>query len=498
MTKPSGPAELLAEVTRRLEALPAERLASLAARYGETLSADGLHVLKPEGRVPIAPLLTPVVPDLDAAPTAGALLRGVVQIARALFERRIETPPRLFHGLTPFEDATIRDGWRDAERVTSGRVDFLHDAEGRLAALEVNTTIPAMQGYSDIVARGWVLHIAPALGAKAEVVARAAVKLHSNVDDLGMTLLAASAENGRKAPKRWALLARENDSQDGELGYIARRFADIGLEPIRVTPGNYFEKAPFDLVYRHLFARRLEPGSPLEAVFRASRVHNLWNPVNGHLEIKGMLALLSTAAADPAFAARAAVDSDALDAAARRVPWTRLLLPGATIGPDGSAVSDLVAFAEAHPAELILKRSWDYGGRSVFMEEDFAGASGRSPRHAARSAREGTAGARLQEATGRTLSSWSELVRFAATDPSGDWIVQRRVRPVRRRHLRVVAGKPVWEDLVTDVSAFCGHGGGFAPSGLTARASGSLVVNIVMGGGMAPIIPADVLASVLA
>lgn len=477
---------LLEEVRRRLAALPPARLDEVARTFGAAVCDEGLHVVKEsEGgaltRVPIPPLLTPVLPDPAAAPAASRLLAGVVQVARAIFEKRIAEPPGLFKGLTPFEDSCIRSGWKYAERVASSRVDFLHDVEGRLQALEVNATIPAMQAYSDIAATGWVRFVSPALGARPEAVSGALAELHSNVDDLRQSLEAASAENGRPFPSRIAILARANDSQDGELLAITKRFAEAGLLPVRVTPETFFRNAPYELVYRHLFARRLPAGDPLEKVFRDPKASNLWNPVNGHLEIKGMLALLSTAGADSTFAARAGIDEGVLDTVRRVVPWTRLLLPGVATDPAGSRLADLPAFVAANPGAVILKRSWDYGGRSVFLEEDFSAGSN----------------ARIEAATGRPLASWRDLVRFASTDPSGDWIVQSRVRPKKQRHLRVADGRAEWGELVTDVSAFTAHGGAFSPSGLTARAAGGLVVNIVSGGGMAPILPAPVLRRLL-
>ena len=490
---PSPDDALLDEVRRRLEELTPTQLDGVARAYGDAVRDEGLHVLRggqesgdaggAPTRVAIPPLLTPVLPDRDAAPAAKKLLAGVVQVARALFENRIPTPPGLFNGLTPFEDATIRATWKSAERVASSRVDYLHDAEGRLQALEVNATIPAMQAYSDIAASGWVRFVAPALGAKPEAIPAALAALPSNVDDLRRTLLAVSSENGRPSPKRIGILARANDSQDGELSAIAARFADAGLEPVRVTPDTFWSTKKLDLIYRHLFARRIPAGDRLEMVFADAKGNNLWNPVNGHLEIKGMLALLSTCGADTALAAKAGIDEGILDTVRRVVPWTRLLLAGPSIGPDGSTLTDLPAFVAANPAAVILKRSWDYGGRSVFLVEDFA---------------EGAAStARIEAATGRPLASWEELVTFATTDPTGDWIVQSRVRPKKRMHLRVADGRAEWGELVTDVSAFTAHGGTFSPSGLTARAAGGLVVNIVSGGGMAPILPPYVLRRLL-
>ncbi len=487
---PTGP-EPLQEIRRRLEALPAARLAEVAASFGRAVFDDGLRVLRTDDdgtlrRVPIPPLLTPVLPDPDAAPAAKALLDAVIATARAEFTRPAAKSPlqdsSLFAGLTALEKECIERGWRDAERVASARVDFLRGDDGSLNVLEVNATIPAMQGYSDIVARGFVRHVGPALGATPAAVERALAALPSNVDDLRLSLLAQAKETGAGAPGRWAILARENDSQEGELDWIAARWREAGLEAVRVTPENFFEKGPFDLVYRHLFARRLAPGHPMEQVYREPRRFGMWNPVNAHLEIKGMIAIISEAVHGPA-ERHAHLSPASIDAARRFLPWTRLLTSTKTTLPDGSASGDLPAWVAAHPEALILKRSWDYGGRSVFLSEDFE-----TPEELAR----------LKAVTGADIHSWRDLVRFAERDPQGLWIAQTRIRPKRERHLRVVDGKPIWADLVTDVSAFSGAGASFHPAGLTARAAGGAVVNIVSGGGMAPILPAPTLALLLA
>jgi hypothetical protein len=484
--------DLLDLVRARLEALPSEKMGEVARQYARTVSDAGLHVVRteegpgtPSGAatvVPIPPLLTPVLPDLDAALAAKALLDAVIATARAIFTGRVAEPAGLFTGLTPLEDAMVRSNWRETERVASARVDFLRGDDRRLYALEVNATIPAMQGYSDIVARGFVQNVAPALGATPAAVDAALAMLPSNVDDLRLSLLAHAQETGAGRPGRWAMLARHNDSQDGELAYIAARWREAGLAPVRVTPEDFFEQGPYDLVYRHMFARRIPAGHPLEEVFRNARRHALWNPINAHLEIKGMLALVSAAGADPTLADALDLSAASREAAARALPWTRLLQSGDTTDPSGKRIADIAAFASASPQEVILKRSWDYGGRSVFLAEDFEEAKGL---------------ARLQGLAGRPIRKWADLVKFAASDPSGLWIVQQRIRPPRRRHLRVVEGQPSWGDLVTDVSAFSGAGAKFHPSGLTSRAAGGPVVNIVSGGGMAPIIPAAVLRTLL-
>lgn len=485
------------EARRRLERLPADRLAEVAARFARRAAEDGLYVLRAGGepaegaastptrpaRVPIPPLLTPVLPDGEAPGAARDLLEAVLLVARAILSGRHAEPAAMLAGFTPLERDCIRDGWRDAERVASARVDFLREAGGALAALELNTTIPAMQGYSDIVSRAFVTEVAPALGSPPAAVREALDRLPSNVDELRRSLLAHAAETGSGRPGRVALLARRYDAQTGELTWIAARFRDAGLDPVIVSPDDFFEKGPYDLVYRHLFARRVEAGHPIEAVFRAPRRFGMWNPVNGHLEVKGMLALVSTAAADPSAAAALGLPDDLLARLRGVVPWSRILRAGSTTGPDGEAIPDLVAWSAANAGALVLKRSWEYGGRGVFLAEDF---------------RERAIAERLSALVGRPIEDWGSLVRFAAADTTDCWIVQRRIRPARRRHLRAAASGPVWEELITDVSAFAGHGASFAPTGQTARASASPVVNIVSGGGMAPIVPRGILERLLA
>lgn len=478
---------LLVETRKRLEKLPPAVLEGVARTYARKVSDDGLHVVKEDGsRVPIPPLLTPVLPDPDAARAAKVLLACVIRTARAILSAPdpAKFKLHLFTGLTGLEKELVRGKWEETERVASSRVDFLRGTDGKLNALEVNATIPAMQGYSDIVAAGFVREVGPALGATPEAVTAALAMLPSNVDDLRKSLLAQAEETGAGKPGKWALLARENDSQSGELAWIAARWREKGIDARCVTPKSFFSEGPWDLVYRHLFARRLEPGSPLEAVYREARKNAMWNPVNAHLEIKGMLALVHEAAHSVEAAKLYGHPGEELRVVREVLPWTALLLPGGARGIEGEDLGDLPAYAIANGDRVILKRSWDYGGRSVFLKEDLDSDSETGP-------------TRIAAATGAQIETWKDLVRFAATDPAGDWIVQERIRPMRRRHLRVVDGRAEWGELVTDVSAFTGAGASFAPGGLTARAAGGAVVNIVSGGGMAPIIPEPALRLLL-
>ena len=63
---------------------------------------------------------------------------------------------------------------------------------------------------------------------------------------------------------------------------------------------------PVDFVYRHIFARRIEPESGLGRLLQAPQRHALSNPVAAPLEMKRTFAELSRAAQEPELADRRA------------------------------------------------------------------------------------------------------------------------------------------------------------------------------------------------
>jgi hypothetical protein len=173
------------------------------------------------------------------------------------------------------------------------------------------------------------------------------------------------------------------------------------------------------------------------------------NPVNGMLEAKALFARLSEAAEDAGMASLAGLDPVEL-AAARRLPWTRLHA--------ASTVDRLIAGREG----FVLKRSWDYGGKSVHL------------------------GAETDPST------WERVVREAAADRrGGGFVAQERVFAARRPATRVTPEGLEPGSLYRDVSTYSGllpvH-----PGGSVVRAAASPVVNILGGGGLAPVIQADV------
>jgi hypothetical protein len=167
------------------------------------------------------------------------------------------------------------------------------------------------------------------------------------------------------------------------------------------------------------------------------------------LESKALFARLSEAAEDVSLSGAAALDPAEL-AAARRLPWTRM--------HSESLVPRLLAERD----RFVLKRSWDYGGKSVHL------------------------GAETEPV------AWERVVREAATDRrAGGFVAQERVFAARRPATRITPTGPEAGSLYRDISTYAGllpvH-----PSGSVVRAAASPIVNILGGGGLAPVIPADV------
>jgi hypothetical protein len=207
--------------------------------------------------------------------------------------------------------------------------------------------------------------------------------------------------------------------------------------------------------------------------------HRVWNPPASHLELKGMLGLLSAAHTDDERCAQIGLSFEERTAAARRLPWTRLCTRTPAWGPEGQKLDDVLAFARAHQDELVLKRSWDYGGRGVFLGAELD---------------EPMSQARLRELLGVNGEiSWHMLVDHL--ERSGEaWVVQSLVDVRRRDLLRVEDTGAVRRALYADLSAFTSLGNDVAVTGGAVRASGGRIVNIQGGGGLCPLLRREALA----
>jgi hypothetical protein len=498
--------DVAAAVTRFFDSLPPGRLDALARDYAAQLANAGLCVFRGEDEtfVPIPPVLSPE--PVDAAlmarlsADAGLLLRATAKLCRWTQREGATEARPLYHDFTPLELAVLAQTGAEAgdrfAQVAVARVDYFLDPVGTPRALELNATIPAMQGYSDLIAHGWIRTLARERGLDAAAAERLVTRAGSNTADLLASVLAHYAARGGQARTPSILIvSRRADAQLGELKYYERAWSAAGHRAVHAWVDEVDVDASgrprargesFDLVYRHIFARRVDPASPFGRLLTHPGAAIVINPVVSPLEVKGMLALLHEALDAPARLAAFGLDEEERAAIARIVPWTRLLRAAPATLADGTHVPDLAAWAAAHPGRLVLKRSWDYGGKSVILgpESDEPGVQ-----------------ARMRETLGAGASTWPAFVAAAANDPHL-WVVQEFVPPTPRRHLLVETGEDgrtsaAWRDLFVDISAYANLGDAPRPRGGACRASGSRIVNILGGGGLTPLLPSDVVAELL-
>ncbi len=476
---------------------PFQDLRPLADGYATALAAEafarGLVTTGADGaQRAIPPGATPVVLPARVIEERHRLARLLSLAGFRMAQATVQGPSRelLLGALSPLERQLVELSAPGTHRLAIARIDFL--VPGRPAALELNATIPAMPGYSDMAAGAFVQVVGRTAGLDAEAVQRLETENGSNVQALYWALVASSMQESGRPPERIAVLCRRGDSQLSEVDHLVRRFGELGTETHRVYPdeasGDVMFSAhgkTFDLVYRHLFVHRLsETPSPfLEAFFAGQTAGGslLVNRPAAHVEAKSNFALLSRALAEPALARSAALGPEELGAIRAAVPWTRVLAPGPVVGPDGEALRDLVAEVGSQPARFVVKRAWDYGGKAVFV-----GPASDEPGFATRS--EAAFGERL---------AWPDLVRRAAADTrGGGFVVQTVVDIPRERHLLATAAGPVEAEVFVDYSAFASVGVEPEPPwGGVVRASASRIVNIQGGGGVLPLLRETVWAT---
>ncbi|HYX90556.1 MAG TPA: hypothetical protein VE782_03260 [Myxococcaceae bacterium] len=465
--------------------------------FGQALAKDaharGLAVTQADGTTRAIPVTaTPVIlpaEEIRRRVAASAVLsRATFKVAQAALagpEREL-----LLSSLSPLERRMAEATHAQLTGLATARVDYFVSGD-RPLALEVNATIPAMQGYSDIAANTFIEHVGRHAGLEDRAIARIQAQNGSNALALYRALLEgyAAQRGGGAMPERILLLCRRNDAQLSEQRYLAARFTEMGTEAEVIHPdelsGDEWVEARgrrWDLVYRHLFVRRLEQ-TPAPWVERFFSTFWRWktvllNPPSAQVEVKASFALLSRALASTPLAAEAGLTEDEVEAAREFVPWTRLLAKGPSETPDGTRVGDLVAFVAAHPDRFVLKRSWDYGGRAVFV-----------------GAAAGTASfdERVRTAYGEPME-WPALVARAAADPSGGgFVVQEYVSSKVEPHLLCTEDGLSAVDLYVDFSAYASVQAGRAPQwGGVCRGSASQIVNIVGGGGVLPLLTSEV------
>jgi hypothetical protein len=483
------------------ETLNSEQQLVLAREYATRARADGAYVVTSDAReVAIPPIVSPIALERgrmrDVSQQAHLITRALTKLTADLMEDPARAPlkQRLFGAFTALEAEALGATWRKSEQLVTVRVDFLVDTAGRARALEVNSTIPAMQGYSDAIAAAFIRAVGSARNMSAAATEALVDDNGRNTDDLLASLLAHHQRlGGRSGAQSIAIVARAGDAQYGELSHYVRRWTALGHrafiatpEVVRIDNGRaVVDEVIPDIIYRHIFARRLDAQGDFARMCLDPDHFHVFNPISSHLEVKGMLGLLSAAAVDDEAAARIGLGSDERDAVTRAVPWTRILQHGPTTGPGGEAIEELSAWVRAHGRMLVLKRSWDYGGKGVYLGNELAEGA--------------TAETRLRALLGRSpveAVGWDQLVDFALADRDA-WVVQELVPAVPERLLRADAKGVEPRDLYIDLSAFTNLGDAPRPSGGAVRASESRIVNILGGGGLAPLMREDVLQRLL-
>ncbi len=434
-----------------------DEVLSVGRAAAERAWAEGMTVLRPDGSVAPIPLLAE--PEVftraalaGAAAEAERILSGAVKLARALLatgdarDRSALIDP--FSGL---EAEAMGKLFEAPLPVLVARVDYLvPDGGGSPRALELNATIPAMPAYADLATFSWIRAAARARKKPPREENALVAACGSHMERLREALVAEyRARGGTAARPSIALVARPGDAQIGELRRLAAHLRQMGHAAENLTP-DACEPERWDVLYRHVWAHRVDPATPFARALREPERFVLLNPVNGLLEAKALFARLSECAEDAALSARAGLDEEER-AAAGRLPWTRRLTP------------ELAARVVEERERFVVKRSWDYGGKSVRL------------------------GAELSQA------EWTRVVNEAARDErGGGYVVQERIFAARRPATRITPEGASRGELYRDLSTYCGLGPS-RPSGSVVRAAASPIVNILGGGGLAALVPEDVL-----
>lgn len=475
-----------------------EALRYQAKHFGPELARNayrrGLAVTaKDGGTKPIPITATPIVCDAEEIQRRVQLTTRLssagFKMAKAVLEG--ESRPLLYDAMSPIEKAVLERTGDEVAHLATTRVDYFV-LDGKPRALELNTTIPAMQGYSDIAANAFIEAVGREAGMKDHHIAGLQAKNGSNALALYRALLQGyAAERKGGSPQRMAILCRPNDAQISELRYLADRFNEWGTETAVVHPDQLSgddavtaNGKTYDLVYRHLFVRRLEETpSPYvqELVSQVGKRAVVLNPPSAQVEVKTTFALLSMALENRALRDDARLSDNELQAIKEAVPWTRPFRYAPGIDEDQSRIQGLIDQVAAEPKKYVLKRAWDYGGKAVFLGKAV-----------------GTAlyDERVKAAYGTTLP-WAELCKRAAEDPvGGGFVVQEVVDTQPEPHVLCSETGVDQTSLYVDFSAYGSVGLDPLPKwGGVCRGSISAIVNIMGGGGVIPLITRDVAQS---
>ncbi|MBP6217069.1 MAG: hypothetical protein KA436_00620 [Oligoflexales bacterium] len=396
----------------------------------------------------------------------------------------------LYNELSALEQEAAYSKTRSRLGVATARLDLFFEGE-ELKVIEANTSIPAMQAYSDMIVQSY-LAIAP--------ISSEFNKTPRNSLELLQSLLSHYEKaGGQKKKPSVAIVSRVQDSQQAELKYLQKIWQSEGHECFLLHPEQIkisedgktlvFEQSSaklgkkesfsdrsitIDLVYRHIFASKLDPNSDFAKACLQSEVFHIFNPISGHMEGKGFLAELLRSASDPHMVNEIQLNADEERALSERCIWTRPLLNREEKLPDGSFVKNLSDWVKANRDHLVLKKHISYGGQDIFLGKEF---------HSPASQEKAAAWLGLSAPI-----SWSQLVDACTSGCFGLWVVQVRLQGKQTKVSYIdPKGEPIWDQpCYIDASIFCNHGADFHLQGGVSRFAPGAIVNIVQGGGLLP------------
>jgi glutathionylspermidine synthase len=446
--------------------------AQVAGKLSDALAGDHFWIQRDDGSVTHIPaVLTPTaistaeLQQLHA--DTGVLYSAIKKAAQDVVNNPSPLSERLLGMFSDLERENLKVDPKAFLGMAQGRMDYLRDHTGAFKALELNSTLPCIQGFCQSLTKRWTETLRgenPALVQDVLPNAPADGLRRALVDHYRM-------QGGKKSQPSILVVSRRGDTELAELQYMAQRWSDSGnqsrhvfVDQVTLEPDGKLgaDGQSYDILYRHIFARRLERETPLAQQLLRPGQTTILNPMTSPLELKALFAQLSEATTNPALASKLALTPQELDTISRVIPWTRLIKPGAMELPNHTRTDKPAEWMRAHRSELVLKKTWSYGGKAVLV------------------------GTETPEA------EWNQAVDAAMKEPDS-WIAQQFVQPERSDRLVLrrsadnqVSVEPV--NMMADLGVyFTSVNGKVRTTGLLSRATHGAVVNIGQGGAVAPV-----------
>ncbi len=375
---------------------------------------------------------------------------------------------KIYAGLDGIESDAANQPAKNNWGHATWRFDLYWD-QADLKIIEANCTIPAMQAYSDILSELW------------QNASTQKLPFHNNTHDLLQNILELYRASGgsAKSPKV-ALLHRDQDSQISELNHYkkswSKQFQVDLVMPDQLTISDSkltSENTAFDIVYRHIFAWRLEKHSNLLLALKNNKTFHIYNPISAHFESKAFLAFLSEAADNIEHCHGFNLTKNQINAVKRSVPWTRVIF-NEKKHSYWSTVSGKDQFL-SFPEKFVIKSSIGYGGHQVLLGEMWSDPQNQQ---------------KLQKLMGSNQTITPHIFWDWLENTNLDtWIIQKKLSGRRHQTQFLDASNHLTEiNGYVDASVFLSTGNKIKAGGGVSRIASGPVVNIGTGGGLAPFV----------